>query len=218
MGNVVHMKPRGHYLANEAGALAGVSGGRIGQWARRGYIQASQSEPGDYPLVYSYQDVAEAMVVHELLLAGSTHEEVRAAIDNLRVENGSEWPLTHGGVSTAGGAVVVQRGRMHYEIGQRPWQRFIDPTHLEAIADELNRGGWATRQLPGLQHIEVDPDRLSGRPTIRGRRVPVSLVAELATEDDGAEALTEDYGLSEAEIIDAQRWTEVTESFLLAAA
>jgi uncharacterized protein (DUF433 family) len=212
------MQPRGHYLANEAGALAGVSGGRIGQWARRGYIRASQSDPGDSPLVYSFQDVAEAMIIHELLEAGGSHEEVRAAIRHLREESGSDWPLTHGDVATADGAVVIEREGKHYEIGQRPWQRFVDASHLREVANELNRGGWATRQIPDLRHIEVDPDRLSGRPTIRGRRVPVSLVAELAVQDDGPEALSEDYGLNQAEINDAQRWTEVTRSFALAAA
>lgn len=217
MGQVVQMEPRGHYLANEAGALAGVSGGTIGQWARNGYITASQSRPGDFPLVYSYQDVAEAMIVHELLDEGASHEEVKAAINNLREESGGSWPLTHGGVSTVGGSVVVRRGEARYEVGQRPWQRFVDPVHLREIADELNRGGWATRQLPDLRHIEVDPDRLSGRPTIRGRRVPVSLVAELADEEDGPEALREDYDLEPAEIKDARRWTDVTRSFALAA-
>ena len=50
----------GHYLAGEAGLLAGVSGDRIGQWARWGYIRSSHSD-GE-PRVYSYEDVAEAMV------------------------------------------------------------------------------------------------------------------------------------------------------------
>jgi hypothetical protein len=49
---VVRMPPRGHYLASEVGQLAGVSGERIGQWSRYGYIRASQSDD-EYPLVYS---------------------------------------------------------------------------------------------------------------------------------------------------------------------
>ena len=44
--------PRAHgtFLAGEVGELAGVSGNTIGQWARWGYIRASQSD-GD-PHVY----------------------------------------------------------------------------------------------------------------------------------------------------------------------
>ncbi len=218
MADVVRMPPRGHYLANEVGALAGVSGDRIGQWARRGYIRASQSELGDSPLVYSFQDVAEAMIVHELLLAGNKHDEVKAAIKNLRQESDSAWPLTHGDVTTAGGAVVVKRAGQHYEIGQRPWQRFINAKHLREVASELNRGGWAAREMPELRHIEVDPDRLSGRPVIRGRRIPVFLVAEAAEEPEGLEILYGDYDLSDDEIQDAQRWTEVTRGYLAIAA
>lgn len=41
------------------------------------------------------------------------------------------------------------------------------------------------RELQDVTRIEVDPDRLSGRPTIRGRRVPVEKVAELAESSDG---------------------------------
>ena len=48
-------KPHGHFLAGEAGELAGVSGTTIGQWARWGYIRASQS--GGDPHVYSVEDV-----------------------------------------------------------------------------------------------------------------------------------------------------------------
>lgn len=66
MRQILEMSPRGYYLAHEVGWLAGVSGDRIGQWARRGYIRSSVSSV--VPRVYSFQDVAEAMVVHELLL------------------------------------------------------------------------------------------------------------------------------------------------------
>lgn len=218
MPDVIDMPPRGHYLANEVGALAGVSGDRIGQWARRGYIRASHSEPGDSPLVYSYQDIAEAMIVHELIRSGSSNEEVKAAIQNLREENGSAWPLTHGGVAAAQGAVVVKRKGRHYEVGRYPWQRFIDESHLREIASELHRGGWAVRELPELRHIEVDPDRLSGRPVIRGRRVPVALVAEAAEEPEGLEILREDYELSDDEIEDAKLWAETTRGYLAVAA
>ncbi len=57
---VKEMGPRGQFLSHVVGPLAGVSGQTIGQWARRGYIRSSQSS--DAPRVYSYQDVAEAMV------------------------------------------------------------------------------------------------------------------------------------------------------------
>ena len=65
--------PRAHgsFLAGAVGELAGVSGNTIGQWARWGYIRASQSD-GD-PHVYSVEDVAEAAMVHALLERGVSH-------------------------------------------------------------------------------------------------------------------------------------------------
>jgi len=223
MTDVVLMPPRGHYLAHEVGALSGVSRDRVGQWARRGYIKASQSRPGDSPLVYSFQDVAEAMMVHELEDRGVPLQPIKLTIEGLRQAAGN-WPLQHAhlevdetgetedGIPLATLAVVANGERL--EAGEHGWQLLEDVRiSPRRISLDLNRGGWAVRILPDLRHIEVDPDRLSGRPVIRGRRVPVSLVAEAATDAEGLEILHEDYDLSEDEIRDARRWTEITRSF-----
>lgn len=217
------MPPRGHYLAHEVGALAGVSGDRVGQWARRGYINASQSRPGDSPLIYSFQDVAEAMMVHEMEDRGVPLHLIKLTIEGLREQEGN-WPLQHAhlevdetgstdeGIPLATLAVVANGQRV--EAGEHGWQMVEDVyVNPRRISLDLSRGGWAVRVLPDLRHIEVDPDRLSGRPVIRGRRVPVSLVAEAATDAEGLEILREDYNLSDDEIGDARRWTKVTRSF-----
>ena len=81
-------KPHGHFLAGEAGELAGVSGNTIGQWARWEYIRASQSD-GD-PHVYSVEDVAEAAIVRALLERGVRHRDVRRAIKYL--DDYGDWP------------------------------------------------------------------------------------------------------------------------------
>jgi uncharacterized protein (DUF433 family)/DNA-binding transcriptional MerR regulator len=224
MGQVVSMPPRGHYLANEVGQLAGVSGETVGQWARYGYIRASQSEPGEYPHVYSFQDVAEAILVHELLEKHVPAKVLRPVIWRLRERLG-DWPLQRANLETVSGqgvpiaALLVREGDDRYELGEHGWQLVesmtIDP---QRVVSDLTRGGWAVRELPDLRHIEVNPDRLSGRPTIRGRRVAAELVAELADKPDGVEMLREDYDLSEEQIDDARRWWRTTRSFDLAAA
>jgi len=199
--------PRGHYLAEEAGRLAGVSGTTIGQWARRGYIRSSRA---DRPVrVYSYQDVAEAMIVHELIERGVARRAVKTTVDTLRARTGGEWPLQdaqllvpeHG---RGGRTVVVADDDGHVDVvAGHPVLAQLD---LVVVAAELRRGGWAARQLPGLHHIEVDPDRLSGRPVIRGKRVPAELAARLADTAQGADVLRHDYGLTTEEIEDARRW------------
>ena len=217
---VHHMPPRGRYLADEVGQLAGVSGKRIGQWARSGYIRSSQSSGP--PRVYSFQDVAEAMVVHELIERGVRRSDIKRAVDTLRSEYG-DWPLTHAPLSTGTGpgakraSVVVERGASHYDVGQQRWQRVISVESLRRIAEDLHRGGWVVRDVPSLEHIEVDPDRLSGQPTIRGRRLAAEDVAEIAEGPDGFELLRDGYDLSDEEIDDAVRWWRASRALTMAA-
>lgn len=212
MGDLIHMPPRGHYLAHEVGALAGVSGDRIGQWARRGYIRSSQST--GRPRVYSYQDVAEAMVVHELEEFGAALRSIKLAIERLRERHGMDWPLQHEQLGAVHGSVVQYDGETVLNIGGAgsPEQQVLDPDNLRKIAGQLERGGWAVRSVPNLHHIEVNPDRLAGRPAIRGRRIGAVDVAAMALED-GREQLREGYGLTNAEIDDAVRWFEATIAF-----
>jgi uncharacterized protein (DUF433 family)/DNA-binding transcriptional MerR regulator len=206
MGEVIRMPPRGRYLASEAGQLAGVSGQTIGQWARRGYIRSSVSD--SRPRIYSFPDVAEAMVVHELLDRGVPHKAIRTAIAALGEQFG-DWPLTDAPLATEAGEgrarMVLQELESFYDVGDRGWQQLLEPAHLNEVRAQLRRGGWAVRTLPDLDHIEVDPDRLGGRPTIRGRRIAAEDVARIADES-GVDVLVEDYELSEREVADARRW------------
>ena len=139
MGTLVKMPPRGHYLAWEAGQLAGVSGHVIGQWARRGYIRASQSE--EIPKVYSFQDVAEAMVVHDLLVRGVTHRDIKRAIDALH-EYG-DWPLSEAPLATTadGGRprIVLRENGDAYALSPRGWQLMATPPPLDDVRLRLRR-------------------------------------------------------------------------------
>lgn len=217
------MPPRGRYLAHEAGRLAGVSGDRIGQWARRGYIRSSVSS--GRPRVYSYQDIAEAMVVHELLQREVALDAIKKAVRYLRESVGSSWPLLHAKLSVPAShpeakgkkrTVVVTEGAEQVDTSSGfPVLAGVD---LEAIKADLARGGWAAREIPDLAHIEVDPDRLSGRPAIRGRRIAADDVAEMAATSEGLHILRQDYGLTDEEIEDARRWWDAVRRFESAAA
>lgn len=212
MGSVVQLPPRGHYLASEVGALAGVSGDQIGQWARYGYIRSSQSN--EIPRVYSYQDVAEAMAIHQLRLNKISYEAIRAALEALRQDPQlGDWPLSQAEVGTAGASVVAIKGDRAFDLSGRPWHPLLDVSDLQRIATDLSRGGWAARVVPDLRHIEVNPERLSGQPTIRDRRVPVALVVELAGTIDGPDILREDYEIGPAETRDAVRWWDAAQRF-----
>jgi len=215
MATVTFMEPRGHYTAREAGLLAGVSGTTIGQWARRGYIRASQADLPPYD--YSYQDIAEAIIVHELLDARVAHRKIMRAIGALREYQGNRWPLQVADLGTADGAVVALEHAATWDVGDKVWQQQITPDNLHRVAGILRRGGWAARDLPDLKHVEVNPDRLSGRPTIAGRRVSAEMVGQMADEPNGVEELREGFDLSDAEIVDARLWWHVVREFAEAA-
>ena len=129
-------KPHGHFLAGEAGELAGVTGNTIGQWARWGYIRASQSE-GD-PHVYSVEDVAEAVIVSELLERGVRHREVRRAIARLGAYG--EWPLSEAPLATTpDGRIVLCENGGSYALSDRGWQRMATPPPIEVVRLRLRR-------------------------------------------------------------------------------
>lgn len=196
--------------------MAGVSGGKIGQWARQGYIRSSQST--GRPRIYSYQDIAEAMVVHQLLDNHVSYRQIRQTLDELRGDPElGDWPLSQVDFSTVGAEdrpeVIVRRNGGHFDMTGRPWHGMIDVGDLRRIATDLNRGGWAAREIPDLKYIEVHPDLMSGRPAVRGHRIAARSVAELAGSAEGLAVLHDEYALDDAEIYDARRWWEVARRY-----
>lgn len=150
----------GHYLAQEAGHLAGVDGDRIGQWARWGHIRASVST-GD-PHVYAFADVADALAVHLLLDAGVPLPTIRRAVEVL---GGLPEDL-----HVVDGILAVERGDGLEDVftAQRvlPHEGRLEATAL------LRRGGWPTL-VTGVE-VDVDPARAGGRPCVSGTRCPVA--------------------------------------------
>jgi uncharacterized protein (DUF433 family)/DNA-binding transcriptional MerR regulator len=190
----------GHYSAAEVGRLAGVSARRVGQWARYGIIPSVSKKPR----VYSYADAGEAVLVRYLVDIGLKPREVRQIVEGLRDEYGV-WPLATAPLEHDGKLVVIHEGKDLYISALKKGHEVIAGTliDLKAVRAALERGGWVALRNP-REHIQVDPERLSGRPTIRGRRVPTELVAHIAANGPiGRDVLREEYDLTDAEIEDA---------------
>jgi len=128
-------RAHGHFLAGEVGELAGVSGNTIGQWARWGYIRASQST-GD-PHVYSVEDVTEAAMVHTLLERGVSHMMVRRAIAHLSAYG--DWPLSEAPLAVADGRIVLNERDGAFVLSPRGWQRMLTPPPMEDVRLRLRR-------------------------------------------------------------------------------
>jgi DNA-binding transcriptional MerR regulator len=120
----------GRLVAGEVGELVGVSGTTVGQWARRGYIRASQS--AGPPHVYSVEDVGEAAVVADLLRHGVRHAEIRRAIDEL--SGYGAWPLSEAHLSvTADRHLVLHEDGERYALTARGWQTVALPAASEEV-------------------------------------------------------------------------------------
>jgi uncharacterized protein (DUF433 family) len=191
----------GYYTAAEVARLAGVTPHRVGRWAREGIILPTVSRR---PNIYSYADAGEAILAHYLVTEGKRPREIKVIVRLLRKQYGP-WPLATAPLAHDGRLVVVRDPvDGDYVSLDRPAHNVIGGTlvNLKVIREALRKGGWVAIENP-REHIEVDPDRHSGTPVIRGRRIPTSLVASLAATDEGRAVLREDYDLSDDEIDDA---------------
>lgn len=191
----------GYYTARDVARLAGVSSRKVGSWARYGIILPSVSRR---PNIYSYADSGEAILAHYLVTQGKAPKDIKQIVRFLKNRYGP-WPLATAPLGHDGKLLLVKDPERDVWVSvDRPEHEVIDGTllDLKLIRNALRHGGWVTLEHP-RDHIEVDPDRHSGDPVIRGRRLSVSLVAALHKAPNGRTVLQEDYGLSEAEIDDA---------------
>jgi uncharacterized protein (DUF433 family) len=201
-----------------AGALAGVRGEQVGQWARYGLIRPTifRGRPANR---YAFFDVAEAIVVHWLRVEGFGYPAIHEAIGAAR-ERHPEWPLVQGRLGIArhtvdpgrDRGVIVQRAREgeYVEIGRAGQQVVLRPALLDFAQDMLRAGGWIAH-ANGLDRIEVDPTRLGGAPTLRGSRWPVERVARIAADAEGHAILVQEYELDEHDVRQAVAWTKAAE-------
>jgi uncharacterized protein (DUF433 family) len=201
-----------------AGALAGVSGNRIGQWARYGLIRPTVYE-GRPANRYAFFDVAEAIVVHWLVDQSFNYEEIHQAIEAARAEHPC-WPLVRGQLGVARHSVEADRDRgvivqrvpsgEYVEVGRAGRQVVLKPELLDFAQDMLRTGGWIA-WVNHLDRIEVEPTKLGGAPTLRGSRWPVERIARIAADAEGRSILLDEYELDEGDVDQAVTWTVAAE-------
>jgi uncharacterized protein (DUF433 family) len=203
----------GHYSPTEVARLAGVSSRRIGSWARYGIVPRVSRKPS----VYSYADAGEAVIARYLIAQGVKPKKIREMVERLRDRFG-EWPLAGAPLEHEGGLVVIREGdKVLVDVVDHPGHLVERGTFLSLtdVCEALERGGWVALSTPRL-HIQVSPHRLSGRPTIRDRRIPTTMVAELAERDEGRALLRTEFGLTEEEIDEAVAYEKDVEKALAA--
>jgi uncharacterized protein (DUF433 family) len=186
----------GEYTTWELARLAGSPPKRVSRWHQMGVFPATGRVPG----TFSYADAAESILAHYLIDVGLRPGEVAKLVENLRERYGN-WPLSNAPLEHEGRLVVVREdGDVYLDVLHHLDQRVIEATlDLRKVRDALAHGGWVALKNR-REAIEVDPEKLSGLPTVRGRRLTTLIVADVAAEPDGLETLRTEYGLSRQEI------------------
>lgn len=199
--NTLESRAVGYYTTADVARLAGMSPHRVARWARMGIIQHSISSR---PNIYSYADVGEAILAHYLAEQGKKPGEIKELVEHLRDEYGP-WPLGVAPLEHDGPLCAMWDDEHGVHVSADiPGHELINETllNLKEIREALSRGGWVSLKTP-RDHIEVDPERHSGEPVVKGRRLSTQRVAALADEPKGRKTLHEDFNLSDAEIDDA---------------
>jgi uncharacterized protein (DUF433 family)/DNA-binding transcriptional MerR regulator len=202
----------GHYSAEEAARLVGVSPRRLTRWASYGIVPSVRQNPS----VYSYADVGEAILAHFLVNLGWRPKQIAGLVRRLR-ERWGPWPLTNAPLGHDGKLIVLREDDdVSLDAIDRVDHLLIHETlNLEAIRRALRTGGWVSLPAP-REHIEVDPDIHSGQPVLTGHRIPTAMVAEVADEQGGRDILRDDYGLTDDEIDAAIEYEEAVSTVLAA--
>lgn len=199
--NAPDLSSIGYYSTADVARLSGLTPHRVARWARMGIIRHSISSK---PNIYSYADVGEAILAHYLYDQGKKPGKIRELVEYLRKEYGP-WPLAVAPIEHDGPLCVVwdKTEGVHVSV-DIPGHKVMEKTllNLKEIREALSQGGWVSLKNPRI-HVEVDPDRHSGEPVVKGRRLSTHRVATLAAEPKGRIALRKDYELTEAEIDDA---------------
>lgn len=211
------------YTPRRLGALAGVSGNTIGQWARNDLIQPTVQK-GLPSNLYSFFDAAEAIAVRWLRDSGFSYEQIHNAIEGARREDErvgkkhAAWPLSRSkiglGRATAEtkhdrGSIVLkdQSDGQYLDVTQGYDQIAFKPEFWLAIEDVLRSGGWIARELR-LKQIEVEPGLLGGQPTLAGTRWSVHHVALIAADEQGRCILQEQYELPDKGVRECVQWAD----------
>lgn len=199
--NELESRSVGYYTTADVARLAGMTPHRVARWARMGIIQHSISSR---PNVYSYADAGEAILAHYLADQGKKAGEIKELVEHLRNEYGP-WPLGVAPLEHDGPLCAMwDDDRGVHVSADIPGHELLEGTllNLKGIREALSCGGWVSLKTP-REHIEIDPERHSGEPVIKGRRLSTQRVASLAAEPKGRVALRDDFDLTDAEIDDA---------------
>ena len=221
MGEVVSLLDREVYAMGQVDRLLGVSAGTARRWIDgyerlgRRYEPLIRSETTGSDVV-TWGEFVETRLIAEYRRHGVAVTRMRPAIMALRREFDSEYPLaTAKPFLSAEGQELVMA--VQEETGLSPALRFVLRTrqsllglsmevrrfHQDAEYEDTNEV--QRLRVLGTSNVVLDPERGFGEPTIRGRRLRVSSIAEAISTGQPRSEIKDLWNISDEMLEDALR-------------
>lgn len=207
---------RPSYLYWEVDRLIGLPSGTARRWIN-GYQRGGRSYAPilrDAPFATEWAtwgEFVEARILSEFRDQRVPTTRLRAAVLRLRDDFQVAYPLAHMRpyLEALNGQLVVRDGlgggRHELTTGQRILEAGSVVMRVATLTeDESGESVVAELPLdPEFPSIRTHPDRLSGQPTIEGRRIAVVTVAGMAEAGEPRSEIAATYGISIANVDDA---------------
>lgn len=225
MGDVVSLLDREMYVFSQVDRLLDIASGTAKRWID-GYERSRQRyEPLVRPErtgsdIVTWGEFVEIRLIAEYRSNGINVARMRPALMALREEFGTSYPLATAEpfLSTEGREMVM---RVQDETGLRPSLRFVvrnqqsmlglsmEVQRFHQDADYEDTTEVRRLRLLGTSTVVMDPEYGFGEPTIKGRRLLVSAIAEALATGERREDIKELWGINDAMVDDALRCSRV---------
>ncbi|UXA16741.1 DUF433 domain-containing protein [Mycobacterium sp. SMC-4] len=212
---VLNLLDRDVYLYSEVDRIVGLRPGTARRWIN-GYSRAGKHhdpilriEPRDTEWA-TWGEFVEARILKEYREEIHTRR-LREAVSALRQEYRRDYPLAYlqPYLSVVDKDLTIRANDAEAQVVVRTGQSLLGegwPVIQQSQLAEDDKGMKFVAELPpdiDFPDIVVNPNRYSGLPTFRGRRVSVATIAGMVAAGEAPSDLAADYGLSLAQVENA---------------
>ena len=224
MSNTTDLLARPLYGVAQVDRLLGLTSGTARRW-----LEGYRREDRVYPPVIrpraigtdvvTWGEFVETRLLSEYRNAGVPVLRMRPAIERLREDLGTDYPLAHAQPFVSGRELVLEVQndvglerqlclvviRNNQIVLTQPAQKFVQS--VEFSTDQSTDGGGIVERLyplTGVKSVVVDPLRQFGEPVVRS--VPTEVIAEQMRAGDSMEMIAEIYDLTRQQVESAVRY------------
>lgn len=205
--------------------LSGVSQQRLRQWRRSGMVTATAFPPQrGYPCAYRWSEYRRARVAALLLAHGLHPRRLRAVLDEYCAVVPPEQPVPTTVLAQRAAIKPSQgKGQTAERDAQGLWFDWVervdrkpsftanDDPAVQQAWDDFHRTGPLGVLCEFTDSIDIRPEVMSGRPTLKGRRLETAALASYRDAGDSIDAIADAYRLPIATVLLAFEFEDALE-------